>query len=451
MMRIQIASNTTDGAQVIIECATDPNDACPCAPFDLHDQPELAANLLDAAGMALLNRGCIDEGGPLIEQARALRRKFFGPHHPAVAASQNSYSRLKRERGDYKAAEEAVREALKINREVFGTKSLQFATSLYHLGANQLDQGNFDDAERTAVKGLQIMECLKAAANDPNRTRLLEIRGRAEFNLRKVPQAVATYTELLERDIEELGTREHFKYITHLANFAGVEEARGHFEHAERAYREAIDFFVNRFKQPCHPSLIDTYANLGSLLRTDRKSKNDAEVGELFRKALELDQKVRGDGHILVGNDHANLGRSQYDLKETGKAIASFGKAIEIYEQNVKEGELPAEHFFIAEARTWKGRLLVEGGRREDAAEAQPLLELAVAHWPAQLGPDSIGEAVAKACLGRALFLTGQPAERSCELLCEGFSIVENKSLDKDFVARVKGWIDAQGCRCDKC
>jgi len=447
-MRILIADSAAGGAQITIECATDKNDECACAPFDLHDQPELAANLLDAAGMALLNRGCLDEGGPLIEQARALRRQFFGKHHPAVAASQNSYSRLKRERGDYKAAEAAVREALKINRDVFGAKSLQFATSLYHLGANQLDQGDFDAAEGTAIKGLEIMQCLGAAANDPNHTRLLEIRGRAELNLRKVLQAVATYTQLLERDVEELGTRDHFKYMTHVANFGCVEEARGHVEHAQRAYREAIDFFVNRFKRPCHPSLIDIYANLGSLLRADRNPKNDKEAGELFRKALELDQKVRGAGHVLVANDHANLGRWQYDTKDTRGAVASFSTAIDVYEQNVKEGELPPEHFFLAEARTWKGRTLVETGSPEGAAQAQPLLELAIIHWPAQLGSDSIGEGVAKACLGQALFLQGTDAGRGCELLCQGYEIVKNKCPDSAFAERVKGWIAQQGCKC---
>lgn len=424
---------------------------CACAEFDLHDHPELAANVLDSLGIALLNRGCLDEGGPLVEKARLIRREFLGQDHPAMAASQNSYARLRRERGDYKAAEEAARDALRINRDVFGTKSLAVANSLYQLANTQLDKGDFKAAHRSSSKGLEIMKALGPAANDPNATRLLEIRGRAELNLGDAPVAAATYMELLDRDVEELGTREHYKYVTHAANFGMVQEALDKPELAERAYREAIAFFVQRFKRPCHPNLIDVYANLGSLLRERTGHKADEESGAFFRKALELDQKVRGEDHVLVANDHANLGRWQYDTKEVDQAVASFGKAIEIYEQNVKEGELPPEHFFIAEARTWKGRILVEGGGRERAALARPELELAVAHWPAQLSAGNLGEGIAKACLGHALFLLGKERDRACELLCEGYEIVKNKCPDKDFVERVKDWIDAQGCHCDKC
>jgi tetratricopeptide (TPR) repeat protein len=455
-------SATTQGtrtatiADLTIACAAakgndcGPED-CACPPFDLHDQREFEATILDTLGMALMNRGCIDEGGPLIERARTIRREFFGTEHPAYAISQNSFSRLQRERGDYREAETAARDALRINSEMFGLKSLAVATSLYHLGAVQLDAGNFDAAEDTAIKGLGIMCTLGPAANDPNNTRLLEIRGRAELYLGKVAKAAATYTELLELDLEELGTREHYKYAAHAGNFGMVKEMQGLKEQAERAYRDAIDFFVERFRQPCHPHLIDFYANLGSLLRERGTAEAVKEAGEVFGKALKLDEQVRGAEHVLVGNDHANLGRWQYDSRDPRGAIATFGKAIDIYEQNVKEAELPAEHFFLAEARTWKGRVLVESNSREAAAEAEPLLELAIIHWPAQLGRSSVGEGMAKACLGHGLFLQDKELARSCKLLCDGYAIVKEKSRDAAFVARVKGWVEQQGCRCDGC
>ena len=450
------ATKTSAIAELTIACAPaaskgcDPED-CACPPFDLHDQREFEATILDTLGTALLNRGCLDEGGPLIKRAREIRGEFLGTEHPAYALSQNSYARLQREQGDFKEAESAARDALRINSETFGLKSLAVATSLYHLGAVQLDQGRFDAAEDTAIKGLGIMCTLGPAANDPNNTRLLEIRGRAELFLGKIGKAAATYTELIELDLEELGTRDHYKYAVHAGNFGMVKQMQGHRDQAERAYREAIEFFVERFKNPCHPNLIDFYANLGSLLRQRGTAEAVKEAGELFGKALKLDEQVRGADHVLVANDLANLGRWQYDSRDTEGAIATLGKAIDIYEQNVKEAELPAEHFFLAEARTWKGRVLVESNRREAACEAEPLLELAITHWPAQLGPGSVGEGMAKACLGHGLFLQDRDLARSCKLLCEGYAIVKEKSRDAAFVARVKGWIDQQGCRCDGC
>jgi tetratricopeptide (TPR) repeat protein len=424
---------------------------CVCTPFALHDQREFEATLLDTLGMALLNRGCLDEGGPLIEQARQIRCEFLGSEHPAYAISQNSYARLQRELGDYREAETAARDALRINSEAFGSESLAVATSLYHLGAVQLDQGSFNAAHDSATHGLDIMSGLGPAAKDPNYTRLLEIRGRAELNLGKASKAAATYMELLDADLEELGTRDHYKFATHLGNFGMVREVQGQKDLAERAYRDAIEFFIERFKTPCHPNLIDFYANLGALLRERGTDEGTKEAAVLFGKALELDRQIRGDGHVLVANDYANLGRSQYDMGDTQCALGNFGRALEIYEQNVKEAELLPEHFFLAEARTWKGRVLVETESREAACAAQPLLELAVTHWPAQLGPGTVGEGMAKACLGHALFLQDLDPVRACKLLCEGYAIVREKSLDTVFVARVKGWIDRQDCRCDGC
>jgi hypothetical protein len=67
--------------------------------LDLGDQPEHAATILDSLGIALLNRGMLDEGARLIELALQIRRKAFGNDHPATALSLNSYARVERERG----------------------------------------------------------------------------------------------------------------------------------------------------------------------------------------------------------------------------------------------------------------------------------------------------------------------------------------------------------------
>ena len=59
-----------------------PEPLPPCPPFSLHDQPELLATILDAIGMALLNRGCIDAGSRFVIAARDIRLAHFGKKHP---------------------------------------------------------------------------------------------------------------------------------------------------------------------------------------------------------------------------------------------------------------------------------------------------------------------------------------------------------------------------------
>lgn len=425
-------------------------DECACHGLDLGDQPEQATAILDALGISLLNRGCRDQGAPLIELALKVRRKFFGNDHPVTASSLNSYSRLQRERGDFDGALAAVQDALRINRKVFGDSGLPVAYSLYELGVVQLAQGLFPDAEKSARDGLAILTSLGLINTDPYTTRLMDVLARAQCAQRDLDGAAATYESLLKIDRKQLGTDRHPKYATHLANYALVKEAQQKPKQAEAMYRSTIDLYANTLNRTCHPNLIDAYANLGSLLRTPPADpKRLEEAGDYLEKALELGLKVRGGAHVLVGNDYANFARWQYDTGNVKAALKNFGLARKIYDKNVAGRALPPDHSFIAEALTWQGRLLVESGTEAAAKQAEPLLADAIAKWPAQRGPNTVGEGVARACLGRALYLQGANQDQACTPLCEGFAIVKASPLaDPAFVKRMQDWIKQQDCVC---
>jgi tetratricopeptide (TPR) repeat protein len=102
-----------------------------------------------------------------------------------------------------------------------------------------------------------------------------------------------------------------------------------------------------------HPNLIDTYANLGSLLI---KIGNLATAKEHLCKALGLDEQLRGPGHTLVGNDHALLGRLYLEMGNVPGACDQFNKALAIYTANVKRKRLPKKHPYIAEVLIWLKR-----------------------------------------------------------------------------------------------
>lgn len=418
--------------------------------LDLGDQPEQAATILDAVGIALLNLGMLEEGAKLIELALQIRRRYFGNDHPATALSLNSYSRVQRERGDYEDATATIQDALRINRRVYGDRGLPVAVSLKELGVVQLLQGLFTDAIGTANEGVDILQQLGLYDTDPNTTRLLDILGRAQGALRQLPAAEQTFKTLLALDEKQLGTRKHPNYATHLANFGVVLEQLGKRGPAISAYRSAIDLYVGTLNRERHPNVVDTYANLGSLLRTLPKKSKDA--GKYLQKALQLGQTLRGESHVLVGNDHANLARWLYDTGARDAATKSFSQALAIYTRNVRDSSLPANHFFIAEALTWQGRIAVERDTPAGGAEGEPLLRKALEIWPAQLGPNTVGELIAKAYLGRALALRGADPDEACRLLCEGYlGLKRDPQANRDLIRRLRGWVKAQGCACEEC
>ena len=134
--------------QIAVSCGprkTGADRECACAGVDLGDQPEHAAAAIDALGVALMNRGCLDEGAKLVEQALRIRRKVFGDDHPTTALSLNSYARVLRERGELADAEKTSQTAVRINRRACDGHGLPVAVSLYELGVIHLNQGRYED------------------------------------------------------------------------------------------------------------------------------------------------------------------------------------------------------------------------------------------------------------------------------------------------------------------
>jgi tetratricopeptide (TPR) repeat protein len=330
-------------------------DGCPppqplpdCPPCSLHDQPELLATILDAIGMALLNRGCIDAGARFVEAARDIRLEHFGKNHPFTAASYNSYARVLRIRDDLIEAEKEVGKAIVINRKVYGSSGLPLAANLNELGCVRLYQGDFSGALKAAQRGLAILKKCKVHNQDPNTSRLLDVKGRALAGLDKLGPANTALSQAVRIDQQQVGVG-HPKYATHRANLATVQAEQENWPAAEQGYLEAVSVYQGLGRDG-HPNLIDIYACLGSLLT---KTGKFAPAKDYLCKALGLDEQLRGPGHTLVGQDHAMLGRLYYEMGDIAAACDQFKKALAIYAANVKCKRLPRKHPYIADVQDW--------------------------------------------------------------------------------------------------
>jgi tetratricopeptide (TPR) repeat protein len=262
----------------------------PCPPCSLHDQPELLATILDAMGMALLNRGCIEAGSNFVIAARTLRLENFGKNHPYTAASYNSYARVLRIRDELIEAEKEVGKAIVINRKVYGSSGLPLAANLNELGAVRLLPGRLQGcAEGCGERPVDPQEA-RRLHDDPNASRLLDVKGRALQGLRKLKPAASALSQALKLDQKQVGA-DHPKYATHRANLAAVQEALGDLSAAREGYEHAVRIYETVLGRLGHPNLIDTYANLGSLLVT---AGEFPAAKEHLCKALGLNEQLRG-------------------------------------------------------------------------------------------------------------------------------------------------------------
>jgi tetratricopeptide (TPR) repeat protein len=340
------------GAASGAEGCPPPQPLPPCPPCSLHDQPELLATILDAIGMALLNRGCIDAGSKFVMAARDIRLASFGKNHPYTAASYNSYARVLRIRDELIEAEKEVGKAIVINRKAYGSNGLPLAANMNELGCVRLYQGDFSGALKAAERGLTILKKCKVYPDDPNTSRLLDVKGRALQGLGKLGPANTALSQAVKLDSKQVG-QDHPKYATHRANLAAVQEEQKNLLAAEQGYVDAVRVYEQVLGRLGHPNLIDTYANLGSLLI---KIGNLATAKEHLCKALGLNEQLRGPDHTLVGNDHANLGRLHFAMGNLPAARDEFNKALAIYTANVKRKRLPKKHPYIEEVLIWLKR-----------------------------------------------------------------------------------------------
>jgi tetratricopeptide (TPR) repeat protein len=260
-------------------------------------------------------------------------------------------------------------------------------------------------------------------------------------------RATEIYSKLLDLDRRQVG-EQHLKYATHLLNFATVEAAQGKLDAARQHLETAIGIMRKDVQRPRHPNVIDGLANLGSVLRSLGDTSGAQKV---LQEALDLDIEVRGQDHCYIGNDHARLGRVAYDLRDFGAAVASFRAALENYDKNVDAGRLPAQHAFIAEAKVWLARSLVESGKPA-AGEARDEAQAALKIWALEFGERSVEYAITNAVLGRSLYLLDDSSAEARDRLAKAYPIVvAARGADSAVALLILAWLEEAGGKGQHC
>lgn len=404
--------------------------------LNLLDTPELASALLDVLGLTLAHRGNLTVAHACVAAGLLLRQRNFGNDHPDTAASHNSMCHVLRQTGEFEAARIHVQQAMAINTRVFGAQSLPLALNLNELAVTEVQRGEFTAAEQAAASALQTLTRLRLQHNDYNVTRIMDTQGRIQQVRGNHQHAADLYEQLLAMDRDQVG-ESSFKYASHLVNYATVQAGAGALGEAQETLRIAIEIMER--DAPHHPDCIDALANLGSL---QRQAGRCDEALQTLRRVIERDTQARGPLHPYVGNDHARLGRLQHDMDDLTAAEASFRTALSIYEHAVGTGDLPPRHVFIAEARTWIARTLVEQSPPA-ATEAQRQAQQALQDWEIELGERSVEYAINNAVLGRAEYLQDVHSASARHRLLKAYPVVAAaRGADAPISRLIKRWLD---------
>jgi tetratricopeptide (TPR) repeat protein len=407
---------------------------------DLETQPELAASIYNAAGIAYFNRGHIELARKHIERSLELRRSFFGDEHPAVAESLQSRARLHRHDGDLKAAEADIRRALGIQTRVDGRGSLAVAATLWELSVIQLESVDLAGAERSAQEGLRNIEQLYLEHCDPYVPRLLDVIARVRSSRGEHTQAAEIYSRVLHLVAEKQG-KNHPKYAVYLANLGSVEEARGNLEEAEECYRTSIGIYERINER--HPNLSGIYANMGIMLQAHGTERQD-EARSFLCKALLLSETIWGRDHHFHAYDQYNLARLEFEAGNLTEARRLAEAALHTYSGTQPDGA------YTASAMMLVGRAILDEAARDsgsaptagELARAKALISDSLPILRREFGERSLPFALARGLHGRSRFLLGDTGAETRKLLTSAHACAKEIGGTEDPIAKqLAGWL----------
>ncbi len=329
------------------------------------------AELLDLLVMAARHRNdSSDDARRLAERAIALKERLHGPDHPAVADSVYSAGYLRKQAGDYDAADSLYARCLSIREKALSPDDLAIANVMLEIANLRQRQGRFAEAVPAYERALAIRE-KQLGADHADVASVLHNMGNLRLRMGDYVQSRRHYQRALEIRRKVLGPR-HIDVALTLITMGVLFQNMGDYVQAQEVLEEAAPIC----REAKNLMLLSTALN--NLGNVHWSVGEPAKARDAYRQALDIKMG-------LLGPDHFDLSQELNNLAVAHKALGEYDVAIPLYEQAIRlvERQLGPDHFFLGEHLNNLANVLVLKGR---LAEARPLYERSMSIRVARLG-----------------------------------------------------------------
>lgn len=331
-----------------------------------HGQKSLEMALNDAnLAMVYFNQGKLNEAESLHRKSIAIKKQL-APSTPSVAISLLNLANVLNKKAEYVEAEGLIREALKIHKDVYGSRHVESAKALNNLAQNLQEQGDYPQAEKLFKESLEIKQSVMASSNPSiaiafnNLAALYKIQYKFELAEKYFRDAYEIYTTRLGAN--------HPQVISLLSNLALVLSDQGKFNESAKLHRQAItileknlspnDVMQSRFwsnyattliqqgkynqakslldkslallkneLRPDHPDVATVLVNLSGLRRL---SGACAQAQQLSRQALDILESNMGQDHPSLIIPLCNLADDYRCQNEDTESVNLLSRALRI-------------------------------------------------------------------------------------------------------------------------
>jgi eukaryotic-like serine/threonine-protein kinase len=279
-------------------------------------QEGTAADALTLLGEIRMGQSDLAGAENLTQEALAINRRVRGPESTQVAEDINNIATININKGDWKKAEEGLRESLAIYRKALGNKSSEsedVALVLNNLAMLLKFQNRISEALPLYLESTSMTRKI-FGPNHPELASNLNNMGMLYIKVKNYPEAEKLLQEALSIDREALG--ESKSVAITLSNLGSLNFERGQLSLSEDYHRQALAVAEKRYGAN-NPGLADYFERLGVVLT---KEKQFAEAEANLRKALSLRLLQFAPNHFRVATTNSFLGACLADQKKFKEA-----------------------------------------------------------------------------------------------------------------------------------
>ncbi|MGZ4881230.1 MAG: CHAT domain-containing protein [Halobacteriota archaeon] len=282
------------------------------------------AEILDNLAVLYVKTGNYKAAEPLFREALDIERTVYGEQHPDYAITLSNLAMLYQDVGNYKAAEPLYRKTRDIMCVTQGERSLMHGHALNSLAGLYIKMDNKAAAEPLLKDALDIYR-ETVGEQHPDYARILHFLGSLYSDIAKYQAAEQLL--LKARDVQriELG-KKHPEYASTLDSLALLYVKTGNYKAAEPLFREALDIERTVYGEQ-HPVYARALNNFTMLYRSMANYKA-AEL--LAHKATDIFRKTRGNQHPDYAASLNNLAGLYRDMGNYKAAEPLYREAVSI-------------------------------------------------------------------------------------------------------------------------
>jgi serine/threonine protein kinase/tetratricopeptide (TPR) repeat protein len=344
---------------------------------ELADQPEVLAALQFTIGFTYRAQSRFDRAEPLLRSSLELRRRVMGPDHQDTAQSMVGLAECRHLQGSYEEAESLYRRALAIYRreQASGTVDTRwFDINLNDLGLLLNTRGDPKAAEPLLREAIEISSKNFTGADratlgimNSNLASILRDQGDLDGAIHYYQQSLTEF--------RRLSGEPRYEMATAMGYLAGVMSLKGDYAASEALAREAYDVYVRTVGE------VHQYTpySLIALADNDFRRGDYRKAREEIDHAISIQERALPIGHIDFARSWVVLGKILTVSNTPASGESYLRRAVEVRTKSLLPG-----HPATAEAIGALGANLISQNRFD---EAEPLLVQSYESLKARMGP----------------------------------------------------------------